>query len=48
MPGPGQRMFQRTDNQSAHQSGIAEADLGLAGMDVDINIARGQFKEQGQ
>ena len=40
-------MAQRADDQPAHQAGVAEPHLGLAGMDVDIDLARRRVHEQG-
>ena len=36
--GTGERMAQRPDNQAAHQSGIAKPDLGLGGVNIDVDL----------
>ncbi len=46
MTGRGERLAQRADDQSAHQAGIAEAHLGLGGMDVDVDRLARSFEEQ--
>ena len=46
MAGGGQRMARRADDEAAHQPGIAEAHLGLGGMDVDVHLLRRQLEEQ--
>ena len=43
-----QRVFQGADDQAAHQAGIAEADLGLGRMDVDIDMFGRHFQKQRQ
>ena len=34
----GERMAERTDNQTPHPAEIAEADFGLGRMDVDVAV----------
>ena len=46
MAGGGQRMAGRADDQAAHQARIAEAHLGLGGMDVHIHLLRRHLEEQ--
>ena len=46
MPGGGERMAQRADHQAAHVPRVAEAHLGLGGMDVDVDQRRVEIEEQ--
>ena len=46
MPGGGQRVAQRADDQAAHQCGVAEAHLGLRRMDVDVDLLGRPIDEQ--
>ncbi len=46
MPGGGQRVAQRPDDQPAHQCGIAEPHLGLGRMDVDVDLLGWPIDEQ--
>ena len=39
-------MAQRADDQAAHQAGVAEADLGLGRVDVDVDLVRRPVEEQ--
>ena len=49
MAGGGERMAQAPDDQAAHQARIAEPDLGLGRVDVDVDIGRVEFHiERGQ
>ena len=41
-----ERLPQSPDDQPAHRGGVAEADFGLGGMDVDVDLASGQLDEQ--
>ena len=44
----GEGVPQRADDQAAHQGRIAEADLRLGRMDVDVHFLRVDFQEQRQ
>ena len=46
MAGGGERGAQRTDDQAAHDAGVAEAHLGLGGMDVDVDQRGRRLEEQ--
>ncbi len=46
MPGGGQRVAQRADDQPAHQCGVAEPHLGLGRMDIDVDLLRRPIDEQ--
>ena len=47
--GPGQRVAQRRDDQPAHQTGVAEPNLGLGGVDVDVDkVGRAADKKGGR
>ena len=41
-----ERLFDRADDQAAHQTAIAKAHLGLGGMDVDVDLPRVAGDEQ--
>ena len=41
-----QRVTQRTDDQAAYQTGVAEAHLGLGGVDVDVELVLRAIEEQ--
>ena len=47
MSGFGQRMFERTDDQAAHQPGIAKAYFGLGRVNVDVDQFRSKREKQG-
>ena len=46
MAGGGERGAQRAHDQAAHDAGVAEADLGLGGMDVDVDHLGRRLEEQ--
>ena len=48
MPGFGERMLQGADDQAAHDPGIAEPDLGLGRVDVDVDLGRRDLQKQGE
>ena len=48
VPGPGQGVFERADNQPTNHARITEPDLGFARMDVDVNITGRKFEKQRQ
>ena len=43
-----QRVAEPADDQPAHRGGVAEADLGLGGMDVDVDLVERDLEEQGR
>ena len=43
-----ERLAQRTGDQIAHAAGIAKAHLRLGRMDVDVDLARVAFDEEGR
>ena len=47
MPGLGQRVTQRRDDQPARDPWLAEPDLGLGGMYVDVHPLRRAVDEEG-
>ena len=48
MSGLGERVLGGADDQAAHQGGIAEADLGLGRMDIDVDQVRRHLEEERQ
>ena len=46
MAGGGERGAQRAHDQAAHDAGVAEAHLGLGGMDVDVDQLGRRLEEQ--
>ena len=46
MPGGGERIAQRADDQTAHQCGVAEPYLGLGRMNIDVDLLRWPIDEQ--
>lgn len=47
MPRAGQGVAQATDDQPAHQPGVAEPHLGLGGVDVDVDQTRVELNVEG-
>ena len=46
MAGGGERPLERADDEAAHQRGIAEADLGLGRVDVDVDHVGREIDEE--
>jgi hypothetical protein len=47
VPGLGESMLEARNDQTAHRSGIAEADLRLGRVDVHVHLGSRQVEEQG-
>ena len=45
MAGCIERVFQRADDQAAHEARIAKAYFGFHGMDVDVDLVRGDVEK---
>ena len=46
MPGGVERVAQRADDKTANEGGVAKADLGLGGVDIDVDLGRRAVDEQ--
>ncbi len=46
MPGGGERVAQRPDDQTAHQGGVAEPHLGLRRVNIDVDLLGWAIDEQ--
>ena len=42
----GKRALDRADDEPAHDARLAEADLGLGGMDIDVHLVARKFEEE--